>query len=1165
MKLKKLEIKNIASFQDAVIDFDYIPLKNADLVLINGETGSGKSTILDAICLALYADTPRLHNTVTQVGKDEMPEGISFDDPRRLLRTNTGSGYVKLSFEADGKDWLAEWGVRRARDKATGALQSKNWTLTDLSSNKVISKDAEIRSTISRLTGLDFTQFCRTTMLSQGEFAAFLKSKPDEKAAILQKITGVDRFQRIGIKIYAITSEKKQILDKIESQKKALESEEMTPEKRQSLEEERTMHEQKAKEAEAVKERLQSAQKWVDDEAKVCFRLAKMQKDLAQAETALKSEDVANASEQVSVYDSTGDVRAVIAALAKSEKDEAEARKEINGLQPTFTALSGALQILQHDVSATETKLNDIKRGIDEQAELKDIFDSESVIDGECQNLAGWQKEIAVKKKKLDASEADIRDNILPEIKKLSESIQNITDKKQNLQDQLKSREEAFEALDLPGKRKLKDDLVSEGRRLSAVTATVERLETCDREINKLRENIAATDEIITNTSNLLDEDQQAVATAKEVLDTQQEAFDSAQLAAGKSAQEIRARLKIGDVCPVCGHDIQHVLTSDRILRNLARQMKITLDEKKQCYEDARKLQIEHQNTLKLKKEEADKYKEDLKQKTADRTDLEKKLTEVCDALDVKLAEGNDPAILKELLTARETELNDRMAIVDKTLQKGDEINMEIKRLSKDLSKCQTKLDAANIAKEKTDKKKTDADRDVVALKAAIKTTQGNINTSVAKLEEMIGDSKVSGHDFRSKPLAFAGDLKNAASAYKQLLDESTRLTEAIGSLKKAIGSCEGKRAEILTDIPQWKEMPACAPAKADSDKTETGFDQLRSEVIAATAKFSKAAEDCRMLSADIDRFFDSHPEMDRNMVELVAGLSEKAVSDMRSMVQNAHNRANQCQAILKDVRTEYDDILRTKPEWLIADDADQSINRDFVQGEDVAVTPESIHVSELSGNIKEAEGIITESAKQLALIQKMFDDTAKHNEKLEAVIRKLNEASKEYSRWDQLNKLLGDAKGQRFSNIALSHLLDNLIHDANAYMAQLDDRYELAVIPGTFGIMVCDRYQGYLQRTANTLSGGETFLVSLALALALSNIGQLSGCDMLFIDEGFGSLSGGPLDKAINTLKNLHRQDGRRIGIISHITELREKIPTQLIVERAAGAPATIRLLPEI
>lgn len=1161
MKLKKLEIKNIASFENAVVDFDDIPLKNADLVLINGETGSGKSTILDAICLALYADTPRLHNSQNQADKDDMPEGISFNDPRRLLRINTGCGSVKLTFEAEGKDWLAEWEVRRARDKATGLLQKKNWRLEDITSRKVITKDNEIKATVSRLIGLDFTQFCRTTMLSQGEFAAFLKSKPEDKASILQKITGVDRFQQIGKMIYTITSDKNRILAEIESRKEALMQEAMTPEKRLALEEEKRVHEQNKKDAESNKVKLTIAQKWAEDEADVRKRLSRIQTELTQAEEAMKTEEVSSASERITMYDRTGEVRTIIATLRKSENDKIAARGEINDMKSTFAKLSGSLQTLHKNVNDAEKTLGVILQKIEDKADVKEIFDNASVINDECHDLAKWKKDIAANKKELEATKIDLHEIILPEIKKLSENLQNTTKKKKELEDQLRLQEEALESCDLPGKHKLKDELAVERQQLTELGVTIQRMVTCQEEINKLRQDLAATNEVIASCEKLLADADREVIAAKSARDTQQKNFDSAQLAAGKSAQEIRATLNIGDVCPICGNEIAHELQSDQLLRQLAEQAKAALEELKQRYEDALRLQTKHQKTLELKRKESAKYKEELERKSTDRSNIEEALSKGCRVLNLTLPDDNNLDTLKNLLIARKNDLNDRTTRLDKELNKGDVIGKGVKQLRKDLSICQDGLDALNNKMSQAEKKRTDADNKIASLSAKIQTIQGYIDDSVVKIEKIIGDKDVSGHDFRSDPILFVEDLNKASSAYRQLLEESTRITETVENLKDVIGRCEEYRTSILADIPQWNEIECSAPVKADSTKTGAGFERLRSGIIAATAKFNKAREDSRTQQAEIDSFFINHPEMDRTLVESVAGLTETVVAELRSMVQNASNRVDQCKTMQRNISAEYADLLRMKPEWLIMDDIENVHNR--LEVATVEENSNCLHVPELPDKIRECEKIITESATQLALIQKMFDDAAKHNEKLEVILRKFDKAQEEYTRWDQLNRLLGDAQGKRFSNIALSHVLANLIHDANAYMAQLDDRYELDVVPGQFAIMVCDRYQGYTQRTANTISGGETFIVSLALALALSNIGPLNGCDMLFIDEGFGSLSGGPLDKAINTLKNLHRQDGRRIGIISHITELREKIPTQLIVERTGASPASIRLLP--
>ena len=214
MRLRRLTIHNIASIEDAVIDFEACPLADAPVFLITGDTGSGKSTILDAICLALYATTPRFDNTQMEGDMNESGKPITLRDPRQLMRRNTGEASVALTFIGNnGKEYEASWSVARARKKPAGALQAKQWSLRDVTAGDVLSKDKEIRTEILAAVGLDFRQFCRTVMLAQGEFTRFLNSRNEEKASILEKITGMDIYSRLGVKIYQIASTKKQDCD----------------------------------------------------------------------------------------------------------------------------------------------------------------------------------------------------------------------------------------------------------------------------------------------------------------------------------------------------------------------------------------------------------------------------------------------------------------------------------------------------------------------------------------------------------------------------------------------------------------------------------------------------------------------------------------------------------------------------------------------------------------------------------------------------------------------------------------------------------------------------------------------------------------------------------------------------------------------------------------
>lgn len=210
LKLKTLTIHNIASITDAEIDFSKAPLADADVFLIAGDTGAGKSTVLDAISLALYGKTPRLLNSRTSA-IEQGGEQVRVTNPGQLLRRNTGEGFVRLSFIGkNGVAYEAVWSIRRAHRRPDGALRNPVRTLLRDGGASPFEGENEIKREIAEAIGLDFEQFTRTAMLAQGEFAKFLKSDDKEKASILEKITGTGQYAAIGRRVNEIFREKEQ-------------------------------------------------------------------------------------------------------------------------------------------------------------------------------------------------------------------------------------------------------------------------------------------------------------------------------------------------------------------------------------------------------------------------------------------------------------------------------------------------------------------------------------------------------------------------------------------------------------------------------------------------------------------------------------------------------------------------------------------------------------------------------------------------------------------------------------------------------------------------------------------------------------------------------------------------------------------------------------------
>ena len=219
MKILAIRGKNLASFADSFeIDFQADPLASAGLFAISGPTGAGKSTLLDALCLALYGNTPRLDQASSTQIPDIATEQVTSTDPRNLLRRGKGEGYAEVDFIGiDKVAYRARWSVRRARSRSDGRLQGVEYLLTRIADSQAACGHlkSEVHSTIERLVGLSFPQFTRAVLLAQNDFAAFLKADDNERAELLQTLTGTERFAHISMRVYERAMAEKRKLEDI--------------------------------------------------------------------------------------------------------------------------------------------------------------------------------------------------------------------------------------------------------------------------------------------------------------------------------------------------------------------------------------------------------------------------------------------------------------------------------------------------------------------------------------------------------------------------------------------------------------------------------------------------------------------------------------------------------------------------------------------------------------------------------------------------------------------------------------------------------------------------------------------------------------------------------------------------------------------------------------
>jgi len=206
MKILTIRLKNLASIEGTFeVDFTVEPLRSAGIFAISGPTGAGKSTILDALCLALYDKTPRFAASGESLFLSDVGENqVNQSDVKNILRRGTGEGFAEVDFlGATGRRYRSRWSVRRARSKATGSLQPQTLQVTDLDKEEDLQgTKTELLAQLVSLVGLTYEQFTRTVLLAQNDFATFLKSRESAKAELLEKLTGTEIYSRISREIY---------------------------------------------------------------------------------------------------------------------------------------------------------------------------------------------------------------------------------------------------------------------------------------------------------------------------------------------------------------------------------------------------------------------------------------------------------------------------------------------------------------------------------------------------------------------------------------------------------------------------------------------------------------------------------------------------------------------------------------------------------------------------------------------------------------------------------------------------------------------------------------------------------------------------------------------------------------------------------------------------
>ncbi len=1125
MKFKKLEIHNINSIADAAIDFERLMPEGQHIFMIWGPSGAGKSTILDAICMTLFCKTPRLQSIAEKKENQyadpefqfsDKSKGIAINDLRQYLKRGTKEGWCSLQFV--GNDSVAYTAKTAFSINRNGNLNSKEWSLT--SENGVWTKDRDIESQIVAVTGLNYDQFCRTTMLAQGEFTKFMKSDQNAKAEILEKLTDTSIFSEIGKRIYEKFKEQEKSYEQIERENEnvaRLSAEQIAD---YQLDISKTVAEANLIEEE-LKE-LNAKSSWIKQLFQYQEDVAKSEKNWKAAEEMLRSDKNRQLQQNILQWEQTENERKSYLERQELLRSRQSLRNDEAVYQRQYLEVTAGVLDVREKLVKVAADMEKIDDALRKQSYKEETFLQAPVLVEKLRQLARSREEQGRKSVRIaqnNAKVVEIEKNIELSKSKIDKFTGEITQNQQVL-DELNEQAKQYDFQKLVEEQTLQKD---RARDLENVKNSVQQLKRQQDEINLMKQSVSELQQKQQFLSEQLSQKQALYAQAQEAQETAQKCYEASAQSVNQFAKQMRAMLQTGDTCPVCGQKVERLLTNEAVERSVA-LLKSQLDASKRAVNDAKKAVDETVTAQTAAEAMLAVQQTELQNKNLVKKNALAALTEICSRLQIEVSET-----ILEQIDKQNVEVEKALQETSRRIQLAQEISKKSKAASATLEELKKQVEKLTLSQHNDEVQHTN-----------LKTENGALQQQMAEFAEISQslESELSGF----LNAVYPGWEKDIAKTVQTLTKEA----ESYAGLQKSRSDQQDLQMQMQREVDQIGLYERKVKGLFEWTAAEKG-----AKCDGLAGKWMDLAEKCAVLSqksADLavrmsqedsvlSDFYTRQSEISEVLLSQLAATTAEEIARLRGQLQNVQEQERTAHGKLQQAQETMRKHLETRPAM---EDGEQ--------------------LDEIERQIKEKGAIKTEKMQRVGQIRLILQQDADNKQRYADTLAKLDALRQQVRQWERLNNVFGDSTGRTFRRIAQSFILQKLLDNTNYFLSMLSDRYELTGAGRELMILVKDKYLGDAPRPVEMVSGGESFLISIALALGLSNLAmQGITSDFLFIDEGISQLDGTLCDSVVNTLQQLHHIVHCNIGIISHLDVLADKIPTKIIVQPVSHGTSAI------